>query len=197
MVFMIDTDVVQGNTQTTVLHWFQPDLVPEGDNLVLVGNVSTNLLLKVDDAVAKRKQRRQAPPLPPGATPGPNNVNPALVGATAQTVYLGPGPPPGPPHRYVQVLFAQPRNFTFPACFQNILTPPGQAPDPVGRVGFDLNQFIKAAKLPTRPLAGNYFRAQNPQPGSLSVNAAVTSLKNNQCAGATPAPKAMARRWHY
>lgn len=29
MVFMIDIDVIQNNVATTVLHWFQPDLIME------------------------------------------------------------------------------------------------------------------------------------------------------------------------
>ena len=154
------------------------------DNLVLLGN-STMVILK-----ANTPQKRQAPPPAPGAPSGPTNTPPGLVGANAQAVYLGPGPPPGPPHRYVQLLFAQPDTFTFPACFNNILSPAGATTQDVsGRVGFDINQFLKATNITTRPIAGNYFRAQNPQPGSLTVNAARTALRNNNCPSAsTPGP---------
>lgn len=51
------------------------------------------------------------------------------------------------------------------------------------RVGFDINQFIAAANLPGAPLAGNFFLAQNPQPGSLTVTATASALVNAMCPG--------------
>lgn len=158
-------------------------LVAQQGNIVLQGNSST-VILK-----ANPPQKRQAPPPPPGSPAGPTNTPPGLVGANAQAVYLGPGPPPGPPHRYVQLLFAQPAGYSFPACFNNIVTPKGADPASSvdGRVGFDINQFLKAANIQTRPIAGNYFRAQNPQPGTLTVNAAQTALRNNMCPPPSPA----------
>lgn len=65
------------------------------------------------------------------------------------------------------------------------------------RVGFDINAFLKAAKVNPRPIAGNYFRAQNPTPGNLAQNALSTKLVNAMCAGATPmaAPPARFRRF--
>lgn len=54
------------------------------------------------------------------------------------------------------------------------------------RVGFDIAAFLKTAKVNPRPVAGNFFRAQNPMPGSLSVNVVGTRLVDAMCAGATP-----------
>jgi hypothetical protein len=192
MIFMIDTDVVRNNVATTVLHWFQPDLMPQGDSLVLFGNPPAsanpnkpNILLAVNETLnSARLLRRQQP------TPDPNDptgLGPGTFGTRAQAPYFGPGPPPGPPHRYVQVLFAQPDNFTIPDCFANIITPPGVT-DRSGRVGFDIDQFLRASGVRARPLAGNYFRAQNPMPGELDVNPTATQLRNNNCAGPTPPP---------
>lgn len=59
------------------------------------------------------------------------------------------------------------------------------------RVGFDIMGFLKAAKVNPRPIAGNYFRAANPVPGSLTQNAVSTSLVDAMCAGETPAPMAL------
>jgi phosphatidylethanolamine-binding protein (PEBP) family uncharacterized protein len=172
MVFMIDTDVFQNNIQTTVLHWFQPDLVMQGNpaamaaaspNGVIPPNTPMTLTVNATRAITGES-------LPAG----PNG----------QSAYFGPGPPPGPPHRYVQVLFAQPRNFSVPACFNNIVTQPGAQTDVQGRVGFDIAQFLRATNTNPRPIAGNYFRAQNPMPGSLEQNAAAMALRNNMCPGA-------------
>ncbi|KAF2673758.1 PEBP-like protein [Microthyrium microscopicum] len=201
MIFMIDIDVVRDNVATTVLHWFQPDLIPEGNSLVLTGTNTSSVLLKVSpgatynptSAVLNDFRKRQLPPLPPPPAANPNNLAPGALGTRAQAVYFGPAPPPGPPHRYVQVLFAQPANFSVPACFQNIVAQPGATPDRTGRVGFDIAQFLRASRVNTRPLAGNFFLAQNPTPGALTANAAVSSLRNNQCARATPAPVAPAK----
>lgn len=51
------------------------------------------------------------------------------------------------------------------------------------RVGFDINQFLAAANLPPAPIAGNFFRAQNPQPGSLTATATASALVNAMCPG--------------
>lgn len=179
MVFMIDTDVVQNNVSTTLLHWFQPNLqmTTSSTPAAAAGNAtaaftSQMVTLAVNNGAA-------AAPVPGAPAPAPNaNTN-------VQTAYLGPSPPPGPPHRYVQVLFFQPSNFSVPACFQNILTQPGQAPNSntAMRVGFDINQFLAAANLPAAPIAGNFFRAQNPQPGSLTVSATASALVNAMCPG--------------
>jgi phosphatidylethanolamine-binding protein (PEBP) family uncharacterized protein len=171
MVFMIDIDVIQNNVQTTVLHWFQPNLVMQTNAVSAMalapGGVppSTPLVL----TVVNETKSITGTALP--------------AGPIGQANYLQPGPPPGPPHRYVQVLFAQPRNFSVPACFQNIVSAPDAATNVQQRVGFDIAQFLVASKINPRPIAGNYFRAQNPTPGSLTQAAAATALRNNMCPG--------------
>jgi phosphatidylethanolamine-binding protein (PEBP) family uncharacterized protein len=186
MIFMIDIDVIQDNIATTVLHWFQPDLIMQGGAMAAMaaapGGVPPNtpMVLAVNETKSITGVSLPA---------GPNG----------QAAYFGPGPPPGPPHRYVQVLFAQPRNFSVPACFQNIISQPDGPSNVQQRVGFDIAQFLVAAKVNPRPIAGNYFRAQNPMPGSLTQNAAGTALRNNMCAGVGPmgsmgAPPG-AKRW--
>jgi len=194
MVMMIDIDVIRDNVATTVLHWFQPDLIMQGaaaPPAPAVGNGTIPSLAVNKDGEVKLEIAKGASitgqDLPANQPDG-------------QAAYFGPGPPPGPPHRYVQVLFAQPRNFSVPACFKNILTNPNAAgADKQARVGFDINQFLAAAQVNPRPIAGNYFRAQNPMPGSLEQNAAATMLVNANCPGVTPAamaaPPAKFKRW--
>lgn len=130
------------------------------------------------------------------STAAASNMPPGTVG---QTNYLPPGPPPGPPHRYVQVLYAQPQGFTVPQCFQNVLSIPGnQTANGQSRLGFDINQFIAASGIRTRPIAENYFRAQNAQPGPLDTGATSQGIINARCPGVTPAGIAMPgrmRRW--
>jgi phosphatidylethanolamine-binding protein (PEBP) family uncharacterized protein len=192
MIFMIDTDVVRNNVATTVLHWFQPDLMPAGDSLVLFNGPKANqvdptvpsVLLAVNETAVLARLRRRQQPLDPN---DPTGIGPGQFPTRAQAPYFGPGPPPGPPHRYVQVLFAQPDNFTIPQCFSNIITQPGVM-DRSGRVGFDIDQFLRASNIRARPLAGNYFRAQNPMQGELEVNPTATQLRNNNCAAPTPPP---------
>ncbi|KAK3045101.1 hypothetical protein LTS18_014571, partial [Coniosporium uncinatum] len=121
MIFMIDIDVNQNGTGTTVLHWFQPDLIL---------NPTTNIL-----------------------------DPPTTVNAANSAPYFGPGPPPGPSHRYVQALFAQPpqagraTEFALPSCF-NAITQRN------GRLGFNVQQFAQVVGLQT-PVAGNFLRSQN------------------------------------
>jgi phosphatidylethanolamine-binding protein (PEBP) family uncharacterized protein len=201
MVLMIDIDVIQNNVATTVLHWFQPDLAMQAGAVSAMaaapGSVPPNTPMVL--AVVNETKSITGTALP--------------VGPVGQANYLPPGPPPGPPHRYVQVLFAQPKNFSVPACFQNIISAPDAPTNVQQRVGFDISQFLAAGKINPRPIAGNYFRAQNAMPGSLTQAAAATALRNNMCPGvAGPAgvaasappgagagvaltPGAPARRW--
>lgn len=121
LIAMIDIDVNQNGTGTTVLHWLQPDMTL---------NAQTQLL----------------------------SVNAAnTTAANTAAAYLSPGPPPGPPHRYVQVLFEQPPNFAVPACFR-------AATQQNGRLGFDINQFVTVSGLQA-PVAGNFVRVANTQAG--------------------------------
>lgn len=68
--------------------------------------------------------------------------------------YIAPSPPPGSPHRYVQVLFVQPDHYIFPREFEKYLGKKSEA-----RLGFEIKEFIRAAKL-DEPLAGNWFLVQ-------------------------------------
>lgn len=169
---MIDIDVIQNDTATTILHWFQPDLIVEAPPTAMpTGAIQSNTQMNLVLDTSKDITGTSSPAGPNGAAD-----------------YLDPGPPPGPPHRYVQVLFSQPANFSVPPCFSNIMSQPGGGPINVqGRVGFDIAQFIQATGLAKRPIAGNYFRAQNPKPGSLTQNASQMALRNNMCPGVTVA----------
>ncbi|EED13619.1 conserved hypothetical protein [Talaromyces stipitatus ATCC 10500] len=68
--------------------------------------------------------------------------------------YYPPSPPPGPPHRYVELLFGQPPHYKLPSQFEKYLDKKSSA-----RAGFDMKEFIKAANL-KRPIAGNWFLVQ-------------------------------------
>ncbi|OKL60677.1 hypothetical protein UA08_03957 [Talaromyces atroroseus] len=72
----------------------------------------------------------------------------------AKAEYVGPSPPPGPAHRYVELLFNQPFYYEFPEEFDRYLEKKSSA-----RVGFEINDFVKAAKL-QKPIAGNWFLVQ-------------------------------------
>lgn len=240
MVFMIDIDVIQRNVATTVLHWFQPDLImeqsaaqvpaqvpapasapapPAGPPVVppivpqgagseapptsTIGALQPPPGMPSLEPLLKAKEAAASLGLPPSVrliiapkeTPKEKSITDQTLPANSpdgQASYFGPGPPPGPPHRYVQVLFAQPKNFSIPTCYQDILTNPN---DPnkskMMRLGFDIMGFLKAAKVNPRPLAGNYFRATNPIPGSLTQNAARTRLVDAMCAAETGMGMAM------
>ncbi|KAJ5625340.1 hypothetical protein N7510_001649 [Penicillium lagena] len=96
--------------------------------------------------------------------------------------YIGPQPPPGSHHRYVYLLYAQPLNYCFPACFSHI--PPENM---AARAGFDVRQFMQAAGLDV-PLAVNYFFGRNDSSGGSSrtwQSATTTSFQSVTC---DPAP---------
>jgi phosphatidylethanolamine-binding protein (PEBP) family uncharacterized protein len=65
--------------------------------------------------------------------------------------YIAPSPPPGSPHRYVQVLFEQPGRYSFPPEFDKYLGKKSEA-----RLGFEIKEFIRAAGL-GEPVAGSWF----------------------------------------
>ena len=69
--------------------------------------------------------------------------------------YRGPAPPaelPPRPHRYIQLLFAQPQDFTLPEAFSMF--------NSQNRSGFDIARFATEANLGP-VLAANYFLTQN------------------------------------
>lgn len=81
------------------------------------------------------------------------------AGGVPGAVYAQPSPPVGDiPHRYTQILFAQPASFVFPASFSYVN--PVNPANATARVGFNITQFIQAAGL-SAPLAANYISVQN------------------------------------
>ena len=195
---MIDEDVVQQNIRTTVLHWFQPDMAiagPPAGGIMPPSAAGANTTSAIAQSVAAGMSQLVVAPQQ-RAIAGANNSPPSAVG---QTDYLPPGPPPGPPHRYVQILYAQPQGFTVPQCFQNVLSVPGnRQAHAQNRLGFDINQFIAASNIRTRPIAGSYFRAQNAQPGPLNAGATASGIINAMCPGVQPAGAVMPgkmKRW--
>lgn len=80
--------------------------------------------------------------------------------------YVPPAPPaelPPRAHRYIQLLFEQPTNFTIPSAFATVV---------LNRVGFDLVKFVAATGLGP-VLAANYFLVTN------TSAAVVTSSSNS------------------
>ena len=74
--------------------------------------------------------------------------------ATGYATYRPPAPPaelPARPHRYIQLLFNQPSNFSIPTAFQEVV---------MMRRGFDYAGFVKQAGL-GEVVAANYFQVQN------------------------------------
>lgn len=192
MIMMIDIDVIQNNVATTVLHWFQPDLImdvgPAPATAAVGGQAGNNTSTP---AAGMTKLIRL-----PGKSDSITGVD-LSPNAIGQADYLAPGPPPGPAHRYVEVLLAQPKNFSVPACFKNVLSTPGNpTANAQQRLGFDIKQFMAATGVRTRPIAGSFFLAQNAQPASLTQSASVTALRNAMCPGVTlaAAPRTKFRR---
>nr|A0A348HAY9.1 RecName: Full=Phomoidride biosynthesis cluster protein N [fungal sp. ATCC 74256]BBG28511.1 putative hypothetical protein [fungal sp. ATCC 74256] len=66
-------------------------------------------------------------------------------------LYGAPAPPGGSSHRYVELVFQQPLNFTFPESFEHYLEPTIPA-----RLFFNITEFAAAAEL-GNPVAANYF----------------------------------------
>lgn len=83
-------------------------------------------------------------------------LNAPTGNASTGASYIGPAPPPGPPHRYTFLLFSQPAGFEVPDAFSNI-SPAGGITD---RLGFQITDFVAAAALDA-PLAGTFFTVLN------------------------------------
>lgn len=69
---------------------------------------------------------------------------------TGPTSYMGPAPhaeTPAHPHKYIELLFAQPASFAVPSSMKSVVT---------SLVGFDINKLMMAASL-EEPLRANYF----------------------------------------
>ena len=83
-------------------------------------------------------------------------LNARTGNASTGASYIGPAPPPGPPHRYTFLLFSQPAGYELPETFSNISPATGIA----DRLGFRITDFVAAAGLDA-PLAGTYFTVLN------------------------------------
>ena len=94
--------------------------------------------------------------------------------------YVGPGPPPGPSHRYTLLLFVQPPGYIFPECFSAMLPLTLSA-----RHGFNIEQFMQVAGL-EGPIAANYFKVVNSDPVTSTRVATATSLSSASCGLALP-----------
>jgi hypothetical protein len=108
------------------------------------------VLLVVDSDVPRNGTRVQLLHwLASNVTLGSNNTLNVPVG---QVPYLQPSPPVGDsPHAYTFILFPQPANFSIPAQYPDLAN---------NRVGFNVSQFVSAARLGSA-LAANYIRVQN------------------------------------
>jgi phosphatidylethanolamine-binding protein (PEBP) family uncharacterized protein len=163
-VFMIDIDVVANGTATTLLQWYQSDLIPQGQPLPL-GNTShaQTLARTVNEAIAlssdKHVTSQDVDMSPSQDNQISENSQPRIVAP-----YLPPSPPPGTPHRYVLLLFAQLPNYTFPSCYSDISSSASLLGDNTitinvrARLGFDVSEFARVAGLQPNPVAGNFFR---------------------------------------
>jgi phosphatidylethanolamine-binding protein len=82
-------------------------------------------------------------------------INALSANVTAIAPYLSPNPPQGSsPHRYIQMLYKQPSNFTTPAALKNVAT------NASGRTKFNVAAFAKAQGL-GNPVAMNFFKTQS------------------------------------
>lgn len=114
------------------------------------------------------------------STTDAKNTMSTFKASTGGAPYLQPSPPVGDiPHRYVVLLFAQPRNFSV-AAFGSI-NPPANT---TARMGFNVTTFIRLTGLGA-PLAANFFTVQNVTVGG---NATTTGTANaTRSASSTPA----------
>ncbi|KAL3497178.1 citrate synthase-like protein [Aspergillus germanicus] len=132
LLTFVDLDVQYGDTYTVILHWYQPNM-----------RVSHRENFWLEPAGLHTGDGEWVMP-PPG-----------LVNLTSGAEYIAPQPPPHSHHRYVYLLFRQPRGYKFPDCFGHIFPKTVEA-----RAGFDLQQFTDVAGLQF-PVAGNYFYVDN------------------------------------
>lgn len=97
--------------------------------------------------------------------------------------YIAPRAPPNTHHRYVYLLFTQPRDYHFPDCFAHVFPKTVDA-----RAGFDIRDFVQAAGLDP-PVAMNYFIGRHePTEGetsTVSQTATTTSFRSVDCSPST------------
>ncbi|GAB1214294.1 hypothetical protein ATERTT37_003456 [Aspergillus terreus] len=165
LLLFYDLDVIYGETATVALHWYQP-------------NMTTQLNLEQNHI--PRIQSRIKLPDPKDDNDDDDRI---LANRTSGAEYIAPRPPPKSNHRYVYLLFHQKADYEFPSCFSHIFPPTADA-----RAGFDVRQFMQAAKLEA-PVAGNYFFVEydGPLPTHTAPVATptTTSLRSAPCQGFT------------
>lgn len=121
VLLMIDPDAKFNGTTIEILHWLQQDLTLSRGNTTSNSTSSYTLTADFKSGLAP-----YVPPAPPAELP------PRA-------------------HRYIQLLFQQPSNFSIPTAFEEVLQT---------RVGFDLGGFVEATGL-GNVLAANYFLVAN------------------------------------
>jgi hypothetical protein len=155
---------------TVILHWYQPNMrIRHRENFWL------------EPAGSHTTDAEWVMP-PPG-----------LVNSTSGAEYIAPQPPPHTHHRYVYLLYRQPRGYKFPDCFGHIFPKTVEA-----RAGFDIRQFTDVAGLQF-PVAGNYFYVDNSEPVTSTAHPrtspVTTWLRSAPCGHpktATPLPSTAA-----
>lgn len=81
---------------------------------------------------------------------------PAQTASGPGAAYLQPNPPAGDvAHRYVFLLYRQPKNFAVPASFKSI-DPPANT---TARIGFNLTKFVEETGL-EKPIVANYIQVK-------------------------------------
>ncbi|KAE8384367.1 citrate synthase [Aspergillus alliaceus] len=159
LLLFIDLDVLYERNATTVLHWYQPDMVP-----VFKPNTNTKSNLRHFDKVNLYS-------------------NGILANQSIGAEYIAPQPPPYSRHRYVYLLYNQRPNYSLPKCYSHIFPPTIEA-----RGGFDTRQFVDVTGLGA-PVAGNYFFVEYDGPvikPTVTARPTTTWLRSAPCEGVTP-----------
>ena len=108
----------------------------------------------------------------------------ATLTQPAQVAYLRPTPPNySVPHRYTFFLYAQPADFKIPTSPVDFSVFNATI-QPMGRVGFDVEQFAREAGL-GEPLAANFFFCGNQTMGAPNATATATASGSGSMTGAT------------
>jgi phosphatidylethanolamine-binding protein (PEBP) family uncharacterized protein len=116
---------------------------------------------------------------------GSSNANAMLLTSTSTgpASYIAPNPPPTDtmPHRYVEMLFAQPAGLSVPAT---------EFANQAARLNFDIESFAQKNKLGA-PLAANYFTVDGKAAaGGAGANGGSASRSGSGTPASTGAPAA-------
>ncbi|GES65011.1 citrate synthase [Aspergillus terreus] len=164
LLLFYDLDVIYGETATVALHWYQP-------NMTTQPNPEQNHAPRIQSRIKLHSSNHD------------DEDDLILANRTSGAEYIAPRPPPKSHHRYVYLLFHQKADYKFPSCFSHIFPPTADA-----RAGFDVRQFMRAAKLDA-PVAGNYFFVEFdgplPTPTTPVATPTTTSLRSAPCQGLT------------